>query len=361
MIVYVGGVMQELPSIDAVRLSEKLSRFTSFVQLMDGKDGTISFRDTVGFLGREESYKTLVAEEARNALQIEKWEESWIGTGKIAACAAKAMGVKNNNLVDKHQQTEFRDRIDPNNPKYREEAERTLYDIYRNPACKDMDAFNEAIQTFGAKYDIIAFLFFIKDDTRFLPISTTNFDQGFEELNIPYVTSRKCSWENYQGYLSIIDQIRVFIEEQLPASGQIRLIDAHSFIWIIQQDRFKKWQPNKEQLSKIEQGTESSLQGTIEGKGGIKRTITKAYIRSTQVAEVTKKRARGICQFCNQPAPFNDSKGNPYLEAHHIIWLSRGGEDNTANTVALCPNCHTRMHVLDLPEDIELLQKKIAD
>lgn len=42
-----------------------------------------------------------------------------------------------------------------------------------------------------------------------------------------------------------------------------------------------------------------------------------------------------------------------------MIWLSRGGEDSIANTVALCPNCHTRMHILDKPEDVDKLQEVI--
>ncbi|WP_296863638.1 HNH endonuclease [Thermosyntropha sp.] len=29
----------------------------------------------------------------------------------------------------------------------------------------------------------------------------------------------------------------------------------------------------------------------------------------------------------------------------HIEWLSRGGTDTIDNTVALCPNCHRKMHV----------------
>ena len=43
-----------------------------------------------------------------------------------------------------------------------------------------------------------------------------------------------------------------------------------------------------------------------------------------------------------------------------MIWLSRGGEDSTENTVALCPNCHTRMHILDEPEDVEKLKSVIS-
>ena len=45
-----------------------------------------------------------------------------------------------------------------------------------------------------------------------------------------------------------------------------------------------------------------------------------------------------------------------YLEVHYIIWLSRGGADDVSNTVALCPNCHTKMHIVDDPADIDVLR-----
>ncbi|MEW8959821.1 HNH endonuclease [Neomoorella humiferrea] len=35
------------------------------------------------------------------------------------------------------------------------------------------------------------------------------------------------------------------------------------------------------------------------------------------------------------------------------------GEDTINNTVALCPNCHRRMHVLDLAADRERLRREI--
>ena len=50
---------------------------------------------------------------------------------------------------------------------------------------------------------------------------------------------------------------------------------------------------------------------------------------------------------------------NPYLESHHVKWLSKGGEDEVKNIVALCPNCHKRMHILNKKEDVKLL-KNIA-
>lgn len=341
------------------KLVEQLSRFTSFVQHADGQTEFISFRDKAGLLGREEDYKSRIAEEARQELKSSSWSRSWIGTGRIAECARGAIN-KSGNLVNKNQQIDFKNRIDPNNAKFRPEAERVLYDIYRNPLCSDATAFANAVEVFGAKYDTIAFLFFIKDDTRFLPISTGHFDKGFAALEIEYTTSFKCGWENYQGFNDILKEICAKMEKLLPMRGTPRLIDAHSFVWIIQEDRFINWAPGPERSVQIERTSEKYLQDVISGSGGRKSVTSSVFIRSAEVVKETKRRANGICQLCNQPAPFIDKNGDPYLEVHHIIWLSRGGKDTTENTAALCPNCHTRMHVLDKPEDIEKLKRVIG-
>jgi 5-methylcytosine-specific restriction protein A len=89
------------------------------------------------------------------------------------------------------------------------------------------------------------------------------------------------------------------------------------------------------------------------------RTVTSdTYVRDSYVAEYAKVRAKGICQLCGKTAPFTDKDGKPYLESHHVIWLSEGGEDSVTNTVALCPNCHRKMHVVNDPMDKALLLKK---
>ena len=343
---------------DAAKISEQLSRFTAYIHSKDGHTGFISFRDSTGFLGREEDYKSRVAEEARKELRFKEWKESWIGTGKIASCAAKAIS-KSSNLVNSNQQIDFKNRLNPTHPKFCSNAERVLFDIYCNSVCEESVAFSNAIKAFGAKYDTIAFLFFIKDDTRFLPISTGHFDTGFKLLNINYTTSFHCSWDNYQGFIRIIQEIRSFMEDMLPLQGTPRLIDAHSFVWVVQQNEFRNWAPDAEEQNKIEEYAESHIHSVIAGSGGQKKITSSIYVRSAEVVKETRKRANGICQLCKQPAPFDDKNGNPYLEVHHIVWLSRGGEDSTNNTVALCPNCHTRMHILDLAEDIAILHETI--
>lgn len=92
------------------------------------------------------------------------------------------------------------------------------------------------------------------------------------------------------------------------------------------------------------------------------REITsKVYNRSLEVSEYAKKKAKGICQLCGKPAPFLDKQGKPYLESHHVIWLSRGGEDSIHNVVGLCPNCHSKMHVVDDPEDVKKLEELLSE
>ncbi|MPN23951.1 hypothetical protein SDC9_171344 [bioreactor metagenome] len=82
------------------------------------------------------------------------------------------------------------------------------------------------------------------------------------------------------------------------------------------------------------------------------------FIRDPYISEYAKRRANGKCQLCNSSAPFKTTQGDPYLECHHIDWVSKGGSDTIDNTVALCPNCHRRMHVLDLESDNQILRNE---
>ena len=83
------------------------------------------------------------------------------------------------------------------------------------------------------------------------------------------------------------------------------------------------------------------------------------YERNVFISQYAKRKANGICQLCGKPAPFLDNRGNPYLESHHIVWLSEGGTDTIYNVVALCPNCHKKMHILNLQSDVKKLKSKI--
>jgi len=86
-----------------------------------------------------------------------------------------------------------------------------------------------------------------------------------------------------------------------------------------------------------------------------RETKTTTYDRNQDVTDYVKEVAKGICQLCDNRAPFIDRDGDPFLHVHHIIWRKRDGPDSIDNAVALCPNCHAKMHNLDLKEDIDKL------
>lgn len=89
---------------------------------------------------------------------------------------------------------------------------------------------------------------------------------------------------------------------------------------------------------------------------GIRQITSTTFERNAYVGEFVKRRTKGFCQLCDEPAPFKDKSGRPFLETHHIVWLSKGGEDTIENTVALCPNCHRKMHILNPKRDISKLE-----
>jgi predicted HNH restriction endonuclease len=87
-------------------------------------------------------------------------------------------------------------------------------------------------------------------------------------------------------------------------------------------------------------------------------TQTSVYDRSVFIKEFAKRVAGGVCQLCENEAPFLDKQGNPFLEVHHIKYLSKGGSDTIDNVVALCPNCHRKIHLLELEEDFNKIKAK---
>jgi 5-methylcytosine-specific restriction protein A len=92
---------------------------------------------------------------------------------------------------------------------------------------------------------------------------------------------------------------------------------------------------------------------------------TKATTQSIEVRErcenvkaIALKHANGTCQLCDRPAPFKKTNGTPFLEVHHIKWLSKDGPDSEENVIGLCPNCHKKMHILDEKSDVDKLTKR---
>jgi 5-methylcytosine-specific restriction protein A len=88
----------------------------------------------------------------------------------------------------------------------------------------------------------------------------------------------------------------------------------------------------------------------------------RSYIeRSASVRAYVLKRAKGVCESCDNPAPFTRSNGEPYLEPHHTRRLADGGPDHPRWVGAICPACHREIHHgQDGRTKNEALQRKLA-
>lgn len=87
--------------------------------------------------------------------------------------------------------------------------------------------------------------------------------------------------------------------------------------------------------------------------------VAQEIIRDAAVVAYVKRAAEGRCDLCGAEAPFRDKNGELYLECHHVKPLAEGGGDTISNAVALCPNCHRKMHALNKANDRRILLKRI--
>jgi hypothetical protein len=230
--------------------SQKNIRFAfiyqEFLRIVAEEDGTepgeeISF-EKEGFLNTWEGYKKDLRDNAFSSLQTREWTEDCIGTGKILKKVIRAIefnanGLKNNLVrwepVHGPGSRSHKKMLSAiGDPGKTRELESWLYRLYRGPE-NNSAVFEGLVSCIGQRYDVLAYLFFLKDRDHFLPISPENFDFAFSLLGITLRTSGRCSWENYQKYLTEISGIRDKLEQR--GLKNIHLIDAHSFCWIISQ------------------------------------------------------------------------------------------------------------------------------
>ncbi|MGA2698183.1 MAG: HNH endonuclease [Methanoregula sp.] len=189
----------------------------------------------------------------------------------------------------------------------------------------------------------------------------------YSKDNIPYDLDEKITtcFDNLLFVFIFSSLISESSPEEIYEYLKLKGDDTNSFIsWttgekkkIIPYNEFKKEQDTEEEKARG-LSDEELYENAKAANPTPPRKIIMHQIRqrNPNVAEYAKRRAKGKCQLCNLSAPFNNKFGLPYLETHHIDWLSKDGLDAVENTVALCPNCHKKMHVLDLPQDRELLK-----
>jgi len=136
---------------------------------------------------------------------------------------------------------------------------------------------------------------------------------------------------------------------ELKDSSPIRVKD--TVIKKLQKEKQKSLRKlNKQQIKRLAESKKETTQS-------YRLTETKSIERDEYIKLYALERAKGNCQLCEKPAPFNRKNGSPYLEVHHIEYLANEGSDTIDNVAALCPNCHRKMHSLEENKDIEKLKK----
>lgn len=216
--------------------------YSQFQDLVTQKSGEPFTRFDEGLIAVWESYKPRVRDYALELLAADTWTEDQIGSGEILQKVISAIeiqathGDRTNNMVFwqnrfGHAQRDHRALLDAErNSKDTQRFERLLFDLYRSD--RDEAAIFEGFRDLSdGKYPLLAYLFFLKDMDRFMPIQPTGFDRVFSELGIELKTLRNCSWENYQMFNAVLNELRGDIERQAGLKD-VRLIDAHSFCWL---------------------------------------------------------------------------------------------------------------------------------
>lgn len=219
--------------IDIFLFEQQFRRFQEHVIKESGLDFT-SFSSNP-YTAQEEDYKYDVYRTARKILKFETWREADIGAGDIARSVAEAIELPANNLVQ--WQSRYGDESRPHHALKSaieslsdiETYDSAFYSLYRKS--DDPNTFESFVKLFGRKYALIAYLLFLKDRTRYMPIAPSYFDQAFSLLGVDFSTNQKCSWENYLTFNNILLELKVLLSEKL--EGEVSLLDAHSFAWMI--------------------------------------------------------------------------------------------------------------------------------
>ncbi len=185
----------------------------------------------------DEEYKREVAKTARELLNLESWPQAVIGDGTIGAFSIKAVS-RNKALVGSYQVLAFKNTVNKNIA----ESERILYDLYYKN--KEQECFEQICKLFGRKYDLVAYLYFILDPSRYLPLRASIFDSIFKKLGIDLQMSGRCTWDNYHEFLKTVASVRDAMIDHYQIED-IDLLDAHSFLWTTNQDVFtREWKPS---------------------------------------------------------------------------------------------------------------------
>ena len=235
-----------------------------------------------------EGYKKDIYKKASNLLENANWKKEDIGSGshKIFATINEIVQQKiSRNLI-----TNFRTRDNFSKMSVTKDFEELLYNLYQKKEnyANDEITFEKLHTEYKLNYNLISYLFFIKQPAKYMPLAQDRFNKIFKNvLQINFNVREETSWNNYTTYNQILEQVRGFLKTK---DKDCTLLDAHSFLYVMQDEKIEiKIDENMEKfISLLKSNKNLILTGAPgTGKTYLAKEIAKYLVNQT--AETTIK------------------------------------------------------------------------
>jgi len=220
---------------------------------------------------------------------------------------------------------------------------------------------NELLYCVGAYLEMLAL------ETQGKPYKKSDFN---EQLRKGPLNNRTRSSVEYrmQNISTVLEELCLpRIKGYLPAKNVGRgvkqqIVKVLEKLEVLNTETFKATTEEESLNQRVKLIREKFVLGAPQGqsKPSVINTRKIVYYRDPLVKAWVLENAKGMCECCNEKAPFIMENGHPFLEIHHIKPLSEGGSDTITNTIAICPNCHRKLHLgINRKKITELLYGKI--
>jgi hypothetical protein len=312
--------------ISASAFKREFKRLAELLQRADGQPFT-SF--DAGLAREWEGYKPDLRKKARDILGSAGWQQVNVGSGHILNSVIQAIELKQNNLVrwppkwgaagQSHRALLTARSTDGG---LRRDLERWFVNFFGGHV-SDQTAFEEFRRLAGDRYDLIAYVFFLKDEDRFMPIAPETFDNAFALLGNNLRTAKRCSWQNYAEYNGTLRVVQQSLRDVVPRLDP-KLIDAHSFCWLLVRLTPQKAVEWRRKYHALVSGYEAG-EKRVEVLRRTEQTILRKFVLGGQES--------GCCCICGRRFPI------AFLVAAHIKRRSKctqAEKEDRRNVVAMC-------------------------
>lgn len=300
-----------------------------------------------GVIHNWERYKDDIRRIALERLNSSDWSTSDIGTGRLLSALIHAIEIResaeiHNNLVaweprpNQPSQT-MQLRHDLGGGQKRNQFERVLFDLFKRETDHET-SLTRLVELIGRRYSVVAYIFFLIDDTRYMPIAPQTFDRAFTKLGIDLRMSGKCSWENYIAYNEAISWVQNALIGW-KGFANTRLLDAHSWIWLMARLPGKIEQQRKQGVSKpddikfkmIDLGSSILRRAATDNGQSEERVVKNKELFGFSSREALYdflvrlwEQQQGLCNLTHLPMQLRVSKGTPN---HMIVSVDRIDSD----------------------------------